>query len=130
MKMNELEIRLEAVANRGELQDIGIVRPYPVEWDSILYPHKFKAPSLHNFDGKGSPNQHVYYFKSQTGNIVANDAILVRLLIDTLKGVAFDWFVKLPAGSIKKWADLERLFLARFFEDDTEVNLPTLLATK
>ena len=38
--------------------------------------------------------------------------------------------MKLPAGSIKKWADLEKLFLARFFEDDIEVSVPTLLATK
>jgi len=38
--------------------------------------------------------------------------------------------MKLPAGSIEKWVDLEKLFLARFFDDDTEVSLPTLLATK
>jgi len=38
--------------------------------------------------------------------------------------------MKLPASSIKKWADLEKLFLARFFEDDIEVSVPTLLATK
>ena len=61
---------------------------------------------------------------------MANDAILIWLFIGTLKGVAFEWFMKLPAGSIKKWVDLEMLFLARFFEDDTEVTLPTLLATK
>ena len=38
--------------------------------------------------------------------------------------------MKLPIGSIEKWVDLEKLFLARFFEDDTEVSVPTLLATK
>jgi len=38
--------------------------------------------------------------------------------------------MKLPSGSIKTWADLEKLFLARFFEDDTEILVPTLLATK
>jgi hypothetical protein len=38
--------------------------------------------------------------------------------------------MKLPAGSINEWADLERLFLARFFEDDSEVNMHTLLAAK
>ncbi|ONK72711.1 uncharacterized protein A4U43_C04F22340 [Asparagus officinalis] len=38
--------------------------------------------------------------------------------------------MKLPAGSIKKWVDLERLFLARFSDDDTKVSVPTLLATK
>jgi len=52
-----------------------------------------------------------------------------RLFIGTFKGVTFEWFMKLSAGSIKTWADLE-LFLARFFEDDTEISVPTLLATK
>ena len=55
---------------------------------------------------------------------------MARLFIGTLKGIAFEWFMKLPAGSINKWADLEILFLARFFEDDSEVSIPTLLGTK
>jgi len=50
----------------------------------------FKALTLQAFDGKGSPNQHRYYFKSQTGNVVSNDAILARLFIGTLKGIAFE----------------------------------------
>ena len=52
---------------------------------------------------------------------------MARLFIDTLKGVAFKWFMKLPTVSIKKCADLEKLFFARFFEDDIEVSVPTLL---
>jgi len=55
---------------------------------------------------------------------------MARLFIGTLKGVAFEWFMNLPASSLKTWADLERLFLARFFKDDTEISVPTLLATK
>jgi len=46
---------------------------------------------------------------------------MARLFISTLKEVAFEWFMKLSAGSIKKWTELEKLFLARFFEDDTEI---------
>jgi len=38
--------------------------------------------------------------------------------------------MKLPASSIKTWVDLEKLFLTRFFEDDMEVAMLTLLATK
>jgi len=53
-----------------------------------------------------------------------------RLFINTLKGVAFNWFMKLSASSIKKCADLEKLFLAHFFEEDTEISIPTLLTTK
>ena len=55
---------------------------------------------------------------------------MARLFIDTLKGVAFEWFIKLIVGSIEKWVDLEKLFLARFFEDDIEISVPTILATK
>jgi len=70
-----------------------VVRPYPAEWYLIPYPPKFKAPTLQAFNGKGSQNQHIYYFKSQIGNVVANDANLVRLFIDTLKGLTFEWFM-------------------------------------
>ena len=55
---------------------------------------------------------------------------MAHLFIGTLKGVTFEWFMKLFAGSIEKWVDLEKLFLARFFEDDTELSLTTLLSTK
>jgi len=55
---------------------------------------------------------------------------MTHFFIVTLKGVTFEWFMKLPAGSIEKWVDLEKLFLVRFFEGDTEVSLPTLLAIK
>jgi len=121
---------MEAFTNWKGLQEAWVVRSYPAEWDLILYPPKFKAPTLQAFDGKGSPNQHIYYFKSQTGNVVANDAILARLFIDTLKGLTFEWFMKLSEDSIKNLGDLEKLFLTCFFEDDSEITMPTLLATK
>jgi len=52
----------------------------------VPYPPKFKALTLHTFDGKGWSNQNIYYFKSQTENVVSNDAIMARLFIGTLKG--------------------------------------------
>ena len=51
------------------------------------------------------------------------------MFIGTLKGIAFEWFRKLLEGSIKNWGDLEKLFLTRFFEDDSEIIMPTLLTT-
>ena len=38
--------------------------------------------------------------------------------------------MKLPEGSIKNMGDLEKLFLTRFFEDDSEITMPTLLAMR
>ena len=108
--MGNLEERLEALLRRGDLQDMGVVDP--TQRNGTQLPTIHKAPTLHTFDGIGSPNQHIYYFKSQTGNVVLNDAIMVHLFIGILKRVAFEWFMKLPAGSIKTWANLEKLFLS------------------
>jgi len=77
----------------------GADQTIPGHWDSAPYPPRFEAPNLHAFEGKGSPNQHIYYF---TRNVVSNDAIMARLFIGTLKGVAFECFMKLSIGSIKK----------------------------
>ena len=97
--MNVFEKRLEVISKRSNIQEVGVVRPYLVEWNSAPYPLRFKAPNLYAFDGKGSPNQCIYYFKSQTRKVVLNDAIIARLFIGTLKGVAFEWFMKLTALS-------------------------------
>jgi len=127
--MSELIKCLEALANWSNLQEAGVIRSYLVEWDASTYPSKFKAPILHIFDGKGSPS-YIFYFKSQTRNVRSNDAIMAHLFIGTLKRIAFEWFMKLSAGFIKTLANLMKLFLARFFKDDADISVPTLLTTK
>ena len=62
--------------------------------------------------------------------MIDNDAILACLYIGTLKGLAFEWLMKLSEGFIKNWGDLEKLFLTCFFEDDSEITMPTLLTIK
>src|SRR5436189_2392721 len=61
---------------------------------------------------------------------MGNDPVRTRLFISTLKEVAFEWFRKLPKGSITCWDDLEALFLSRFFEEEVDINMHTLLLTK
>jgi len=85
-----IKAQIASLTQRDELKKVEVVRPYPLEWDSVPYPPKFKSPTLHTYDGKSSPNQHIYYFRSQIGNVIENDAIIAILYIGTLKGVAFD----------------------------------------
>ena len=54
-RMNRLERRLEALTNRKGLQEAGVVRPYPAEWDLVPYPSKFNAPTLKHSMGRGHP---------------------------------------------------------------------------
>jgi len=128
--MSKLEQRLEGLANQKGLQEAGVVRLYPTEWELVPYPPKFKALTLQAFDGKGSPNQHIYYFNSQTGNVISNNATLTRLFIGTLKGISYEWFMKLLEYSIKNLGNLEKIFLAYFFKDDSKITMPTLLMTR
>jgi len=92
-----IQAQIASLTQKDELKKAGITHPNPLEWDSVPYPPKFKPPILHTYDGKGSPNQYIYYFRSQTGNVIDNDSIMARLFIGTLKGVAIDWFNSLPS---------------------------------
>jgi len=92
-----IQAQIASLTQRDELKKVGMTRSYPLQWDSIPYPPKFKPPTLHTYNGKSSPNQHIYYFWLQISNVIDNDAIMARLFIGTLKGVAFDWFKSLPA---------------------------------
>ena len=87
-----IQAQIASLTQMDELKKAGMTRPYPLEGDSMSYPPKFKPPTLHTYDGKSSPNQHIYYFRSQTGNVIDNDAILARLFIGTLKGVHLTGF--------------------------------------
>src|SRR3954463_1302933 len=129
-RMKRLEEQVAALKTTTIRQEAGATRPYPVEWDAVKYPSRFKVPTLNTFDGKGSAQQHIYYFQSQTGSLMGNDHVRTRLFISTFKGVAFEWFRKLPKGSITCWDDLEALFLSRFFEEEADINMHTLLLTK
>jgi len=85
-----IQTQVASLAQRDELKKGRMTRPYPLEWDSVPYRPKFKPPTLHMYDCKSSSNQHIYYFRSQTNNVIYNDAIMARLFIGTLKEVAFD----------------------------------------
>ncbi|MBZ2164411.1 hypothetical protein, partial [Alteromonas stellipolaris] len=64
-----IQAQIASLSQRDDLKRVGMTR---FEWDSVPYPPKFKPPTLHSYDGKGSPNQHIYYFRSQTGNVISN----------------------------------------------------------
>lgn len=97
-----------------------------MEWDSVLYPCKFKTPRLHQFNGKGSLNHHVYYFSSWTENIATNDALTIRFFIANLKGLSFDWFIKVQPRSNRTFSNLESIYKTTLESTTLEEVLTTL----
>ena len=47
-----IQAQIAFLAQRDELKKVGTVHPYPLEWDSVPYPPKFKPPTLHTYDEK------------------------------------------------------------------------------
>jgi len=60
-----IQAPVASLAQRDELKKTRAVCPYPLKWDSVSYQPKFKPPTLHSYDVKSLPNQHIYYFWSQ-----------------------------------------------------------------
>ena len=81
-----IQAQIASLSQRDELKKVRMMRPHQLEWDSVPYPSRFKSPMLHMYDGKSSPKQHIYYFRSQTDNVINSDAIIAKLFIGTLKG--------------------------------------------
>lgn len=106
----------------------GIVAPYPFTWKGLS--PKFKQPNQQSFDGRGAPRQHICNFKAFTGGIAGNDALMIRLFVSTLCETAFDWYARLPAGTINSWADEEEKFLTHVFDEDAKSTTGQLCATK
>ena len=48
-----IQDQIASLTQRDELKKMGMTHPYPMEWDSVPYPPKFKPATLHTYDGKG-----------------------------------------------------------------------------
>ena len=84
--------------------------PYPLAYNQIPLPHKYKMSDFTKFSGQGevSTMEHVNRFLLSLGEAGNQDALRVRLF--SLSGSAFAWFTTLPANSILYLTDLERQF--------------------
>ena len=73
-------------------------------------PSKFRLPQLEPFDGLKDPQDYLNTFKMTLGLQQPPDKILCRSFPTTLKGVAREWFTKLPTSSIDIFEQLSNAF--------------------
>nr|ABD63109.1 hypothetical protein 18.t00005 [Asparagus officinalis] len=129
-KMKDLKSKINALISAPEVKKTGISCPYLREWESILYPAKFNLINFTPFDGKGSPTQHLIYFKSHLGVISGNKPLKVRPFVSTIHRPTFDWYRRLKPGSVNSWDDMKSSFLGNFFDDDAKISIRTLFEEK
>ena len=66
------------------------------------------------FDGLKDPQDHLNTFKTTLGLQQPPDEILCHSFPTTLKGVAREWFTKLPTSSVDSFEQLRNAFLCHF----------------
>ena len=54
--IKEIQAHIASLPQSDELKKVGMIRPYPLEWDPVPYSPKFKPPTFHMYDGKSSSN--------------------------------------------------------------------------
>ena len=101
------EVMREQFGLRPNQQSVMYKNPYPLAYNQIPHPHKYKMPDFTKFSGQGevSTMEHVNRFLLQLGEAGNHDALRVRLFSLSLSGSACAWFTTLPTNSILYWAD-------------------------
>ena len=93
--------------------------PFTVAIQECLVPSKFRLSQLEPFDGLKDPLDHLNTFRTTLGLQQAPDEILCCSFPTTLKGVAREWFNKLPTSSIDNFEQLSSSFIRHFFRQAT-----------
>ena len=88
--------------------------PFTMAVQECPVPSKFRLPQLEPFNGLEDPLDHLNTFKTTLGLQQPPDEILCRFFPTTLKGVAREWFNKLPTSSIDTFEQLSGSFVRYF----------------
>src|SRR3954464_10732469 len=77
-------------------------KPYPVNFNVVLYPQGYKVPDFVKFSGEGTKTtrEHVSQYLAQLGEASSIEEFKVCLFPLSLTGTAFSWSVALPHGCI------------------------------
>ena len=62
---------------------------------------------------------------AQCGEVDSN-AQKLRLLVHSLIGAAFSWFINLLLNLVRDWSDMERVFHEHFYQTNKEITVAKL----
>ncbi|CAL8168152.1 unnamed protein product [Prunus armeniaca] len=88
--------------------------PFTAEIEQAAPPKRFSTPSFTHFKGDSDPESHLKHFKSVMILHKADDALMCKVFVVTLRGAAQDWFHTLPSGSINSFKELAYVFTKEY----------------
>ncbi|XP_074306463.1 uncharacterized protein LOC141641709 [Silene latifolia] len=92
--------------------------PFIDEIARVDLPKKFVIPFIRTYDGTSDPQNHVAFYKQKmlAASIPCEfrQVCMCKRFGTTLTGTALQWYINLPNGSIKSFADLVNTFNQQF----------------
>nr|XP_023911732.1 uncharacterized protein LOC112023350 [Quercus suber] len=114
-KMDELRNAIKGKMNQSMDRMVKKMdSPFSSAVQECPVPSKFRLPQLEPFDRLKDPLDHLNTFKTTLGLQQPPDEILCRSFPTTLKGVAREWFTKLPTSSMDNFEQLGSAFIRHF----------------
>ncbi|XP_043693058.1 uncharacterized protein LOC122643507 [Telopea speciosissima] len=103
-------------------------KPYLDYVDNIDLERNWKIPEFTKFLGEDNMSiiEHIARFTVQCGNLGANDAVKLRLFLNSLIGSAFTWYFHLPANLVQNWQEMDELFHTQFYKTELETTIGDL----
>ena len=105
-------------------------KPYTKRIDVLCMPHSYQPLKFNQFDGKGNLKQHIAQFFQTCNNAGTKGDRLMKQFVQSLKGIAFDWYTDLEPKSINMWEQMEHEFLNRFYSTHCTVSITEPTNTK
>ncbi|CAL9024583.1 unnamed protein product, partial [Prunus brigantina] len=98
---------------RKEIDQVNFTT-FTAEIEQAAPPKRISTPSFTPFKGDSNPESHLKHFKSVMILHKADDALMCRVFVITLRGAAQDWFHTLPSGSIGSFSELAYVFTKEY----------------
>ncbi|CAL2266797.1 unnamed protein product [Prunus armeniaca] len=113
--------RLRDLKTGGNFEDVlrkeinqANATPFTAEIEQAAPPKRFSTPSFTHFKGDSDLESHLKHFKSVMILHKADDALMCKVFVMTLRGIAQDWFHTLPSGSISSFKELAYVFTKEY----------------
>ncbi|XP_019236092.1 PREDICTED: uncharacterized protein LOC109216402 [Nicotiana attenuata] len=81
---------------------------------NVELPPGFKIPKFNTFNGKGNPISHSKDYCSRLVGVGHNEAIRMKLFIQSLTGLALDWFTQQNFSKWYTWEDMVHDFVEQY----------------
>jgi hypothetical protein len=102
------------VPDDAPFRNIVPVSPLSVELESTLWPRRFNANTLPQYDGDYDPKEFLMKFEAAVESNGGDATTKAKALVMALKGEVQYWYANIPKGHITSWFQLRNKLLSSF----------------